>query len=110
MGIILSVSINMDGNILMKCYKCIHRGSVPGSAYSSCLVLKKAINPTDLFVFEELLASHQAILEVTNSETEEKIPLVNMNPHGVKNGLANWPLDFDPVWINDCISFQDNES
>jgi hypothetical protein len=27
---------------------------------------------------------------------------VDINYHGVKNGWAFWPVDFDPIWINDC--------
>jgi hypothetical protein len=28
--------------------------------------------------------------------------IVNLDPHGIKNGWANWPMDFDPVWVTDC--------
>jgi len=27
---------------------------------------------------------------------------VDINLHGAKNGWASWPVDFDPIWINDC--------
>ena len=32
---------------------------------------------------------------------------VALKPHGVKNGWASWPLDFDPIWVEDCKFFQE---
>lgn len=31
--------------------------------------------------------------------------IVDLDPHGVKNGWASWPLDFDPVWIRKCMFY-----
>jgi hypothetical protein len=55
---------------------------------------------------EILLASHQ--VQITEKESGE--PLVKINEHGIKNGWANWPLDFDPVWVEDCRFFLDKET
>lgn len=28
---------------------------------------------------------------------------IKINEHGAKNGWAEWPLDFDPIWIEECV-------
>jgi hypothetical protein len=30
------------------------------------------------------------------------------NPHGIKHGWFNWPLNFDPTWLISCDGFSDN--
>lgn len=86
------------------CYDCKFKGSVPGSAHSSCNILKEAITDSSKRTqLELLLATHQ--VKLTMGENEE--PMVKMNEHGIKNGWANWPLDFDPVWIEDCKFFNE---
>lgn len=34
---------------------------------------------------------------------------VRLNPHGVKNGWANHPMDFDPVWVEECLGFKSSD-
>jgi hypothetical protein len=48
---------------------------------------------------EILLSSHQ--VQLTNKETNE--PLVKMDDHGIRNGWASWPIDFDPIWVENCV-------
>jgi hypothetical protein len=31
------------------------------------------------------------------------------NPHGIKNGWAFWPFNFDPIWLEACPYFQGKE-
>ena len=28
------------------------------------------------------------------------------DPHGIKNGWFYWPLNFDPIWLKSCDSFE----
>jgi len=82
------------------CYKCLMRGSVPGSAHSSCKALQhKAPHPNhpDVIKLETFLSL--GLVEIKDDKEE---PFIKINPHGRKNGWANWPLDFDPVWVSDC--------
>lgn len=84
------------------CYSCKFRGSVPGSAHSCCKVISD--NTSDkgkAFELEILLASHQ--VQMTDKTTNES--LVKLNEHGIKNRWANWPLDFDPIWVEECRFF-----
>ena len=46
-------------------------------------------------------------MTVTDKETGLKKPMVSLNDHGVKNGWANWPLNFDPVWVEECLLYNE---
>jgi hypothetical protein len=93
---------------MAECYKCKFRGTVSGSAHSSCNFIREA-NPEDanVLMLESLLASHQ--VKMTGKIEEQEIDLVEMNPHGIKNGWCHWPLNFDPVWIDKCAFYQEKE-
>jgi hypothetical protein len=79
----------------MNCYNCKFRGGVVGSAHSSCKVISETKVENSLLM-EVLLSTHQIRL------TSDGKDIVNLDPHGIKNGWANWPMDFDPVWVTDC--------
>ena len=83
-----------------KCYECKFKGSVPGSAHSSCNVIKQT-SDEKAFELEMLLATNQVTL--VNELTNE--PIVKLNEHGVRMGWASWPIDFDPVWVESCGFF-----
>ncbi len=86
----------------MNCYECKFRGGVIGSAHSSCKVISQT-NTDNSSMLELLLATHQVSL------TSDGKNLVELNPHGIKNGWANWPLDFDPVWVDDCKFYSEKQ-
>ena len=50
---------------------------------------------------ELMIAMKQVSL--INEATKEE--LVQLNDHGVKNGWASWPIDFDPIWIEKCAFY-----
>jgi len=97
------------------CYKCRFRGEVPGSAHSRCRVItENTSNKERAMELEILLASHQVEMTVKDTGdpsvfTREE-PVVKLNEHGVKNGWAAWPLDFDPIWVQDCRFFTEKEA
>jgi len=74
------------------CYSCKHRGEIAGSAHSKCNLLTGGPAPDSALA---VFASAIALGNVT-------IKGVKINPHGFNNGWANWPLDFDPIWISEC--------
>lgn len=90
----------------MKCYECKHRRDAVGSAHSSCNVISSACtdeeNPG---MIEIMLSSGKYLLTDQNNE-----PLVKLDPHGVKNGWAMWPMNFDPVWVEGCLFFKEKEN
>lgn len=88
----------------MNCYECKHRGSVTGSAHSSC----KAINNHD--ALKDLTEHQRRIVEmatVTSGkfplEFEDGRQLISFDTHGQKNGWCMWPVNFDPIWVRECI-------
>lgn len=84
------------------CYNCKFRGTVPGSAHSSCKVIRETASDTPRAIeLEMLLSTH--MVEMTDQKTGE--PMVKLNEHGIKNGWANWPIDFDPTWVESCRFF-----
>ena len=89
------------------CYDCKFRGNVLGSAHSRCNLLSSTCSDdSKVFELEILLSTHR--VQLTNKETNE--PLVKLNNHGIVNGWASWPIDFDPVWVEGCVFETKKES
>ena len=90
------------------CYNCVFRGNVSGSAHSSCNVIKNIVeDQAEAKMVELLIASKSLMLGFKDRTTQETTHIVELNPHGVKNGWASWPLDFDPIWVEKCQCFRD---
>mgnify|MGYP001612209022 CR=1 FL=1 len=82
------------------CYKCKWKGSVPGSAHSSCNhpSLSKVKNDPML----EMMAIFASVGMMANS------PELNIrgNPAGIRRGWFNFPFSFDPIWLDNCDGFE----
>lgn len=85
------------------CYNCKFIGTLPGSAHSRCNLIRET-SQKESGTMELMLAMKQVSL--INEETKEE--LVQLNPHGVKNGWATWPIDFDPIWVERCVFYTEN--
>jgi len=84
------------------CYNCMFRGTVPGSAHSSCNVLK--------YIGEKGTIAESAIaLGIATIKDEHGHDAVQLDPHGVRNGWAMWPINFDPIWVNKCMFYINKE-
>ena len=57
------------------CYTCAYKKDIPGDAHIECM----------------------------RDFTGIKQP--TLNPHGVRRGWSNFPLNFDPVWVGKCDGF-----
>lgn len=75
------------------CYKCAFRQDVPGSAHSSCIVGCGSASPI--------------LAWVAFTKMPDKDIGVKGNPHGIANDWCNWPIDFDPTWIEECKYFRE---
>lgn len=67
------------------CYSCKWRKSVPGSAHSAC--------------------GHPSIknpLAMLLKRSTPKELNIKANPHGIKSGWFDFPVDFDPAWLENC--------
>lgn len=83
------------------CYSCVHRREIPGDAHSRCG--HPAVPQADPLVEIMALMGGRLLagpMPVTGG------PKVKGNPHGIRNGWFNWPLNFDPVWLDSCDSHE----
>ena len=88
------------------CYKCKWRGEVAGSAHSSCHHPKcKNIEENPMLNLLSILGGVRG--GVPPMPTGLK---VKGNQHGISSGWFNHPLNFDPVWLEECNGFEPKES
>lgn len=78
------------------CYDCQYRGNVPGSCHSSC-DHPSVGDPVD------------KIMGLLTGGTKNDLN-IRGNVHGIRSGWFMWPLDFDPVWLENCDGFTAKES
>ena len=89
------------------CYKCIHRGSVPGNAHSCCKhpsLGEIADNP--MIALMSMLGGNKV---KTGPVTSAAAIKVVGNPHGIANGWFMHPFNFDPAWLEECNGFEAKE-
>ena len=91
---------NQSGSQSVKkpnCYECKHRGGLVWDAHSECNHPK--IEPADriLTIFMLGKGIRGGALKRLN---------ISYNQHGYANGWFNWPLNFDPVWLDTCDGFE----
>ena len=84
------------------CYKCKHRGEVPGSAHSRC-------NHPEAKQQMEAMGPMAELIGLLGKRGPG-LPLVSSlgikaDAHGIKNGWFVWPANFDPVWLEACNGF-----
>lgn len=79
-----------------KCYDCKHRGTVPGSAHSSCR------HPACKTSGNMLTALFEGSLGIYPPELN-----IKANPYGVKSGWFMFPMNFDPTWLENCDGFEE---
>lgn len=78
-----------------KCYSCVYRGNVPGDAHSCC----NHPEVGDPFIgFIEIARGSSGILSKLG---------IKINEHGFKKGWAMWPMNFDPIWIENCDGYEE---
>lgn len=78
------------------CYGCQYRGKVPGSTHSCCNYPGNKTGPFDFF---------------NPSNLKNAIKLnIKGDPHGVNSGWFMWPVNFDPIWLQNCDGFKRKEA
>ena len=92
----------MENSKKHNCYQCKFRGTVTGSAHSSC----KVINEDVQFQVALLMTTHTPIIKLPDG-TEE--PVIVLDEHGKAKGWAMWPVNFDPVWVKKCLFYSPKE-
>lgn len=87
------------------CRKCVHRGTVPGSAHSCC-------NHPEAQKHKGGAGGLLALLGAgyDSAAVETAVSLgIRANPTGFRRGWFNWPHNFDPVWLDACDVFEAKE-
>ena len=85
------------------CYSCEYRGTIPGDAHSCCNHPDSGSNDPMLQLLS-IMASVGRVSPMVGGAAEKMG--VQLNPHGVRNGWANWPGNFDPIWVEECKSYK----
>jgi len=91
----------------MNCWDCQYCQDLPGNAH------KKCTHPVNTKIVSDPMIG---ILSVLGSVRRESFPLITndahkklgikLNPVGVNGGWGNWPMNFDPVWVDACKGFK----
>ena len=84
----------------MDCTNCKHSQRVIGSSHHlSCHhpSLDPVFRDPLLLGFERYPVIPVAVIH------DKPIPVVILNPHGVINGWAAWPFNFDQIWVSFCL-------
>lgn len=53
-----------------------------------------------------LCAYRQNLPRNMHSACINKDAQVTGNPHGIKNGWFNHPVNYDPIWVDSCTGFK----
>ncbi len=99
-----------------KCYACVHRREVPGSAHSACAhpatqrhrspfmdlagIVGKRGGPELVAMASAFGEGPQAAMRALNIRAAEQ---------GVRQGWFVWPVNFDPTWLDNCDGFTARE-
>jgi hypothetical protein len=88
---------------IINCYDCIYRGTVPGDAHSCCrhpFLEGTTDNPVDALF--NLITNKDIFISAIHKLQ------IKANNHGILKGWFNWPVNFDPVWLENCKGFKEN--
>lgn len=81
-----------------KCYLCKYRGDLVGDCHSKCNHPK---------AFNEIMFFMSEFAGITPPKTDRERSLnIKGNFHGIKNGWFCWPVNFDPIWLENCNGFK----
>lgn len=86
------------------CWACRHRREVPGSSHIRCA--HPSIPPSHPLA--EVLTTLASARGVPFMQDSRIIGALNIrgDPHGIRNGWFNWPLEFDPTWLLNCDGYE----
>ena len=77
------------------CYQCKYRSRISGDAHSACR------HPSMSDKDQLLTAIH---FQLGDSPTAQRLN-IRANSIGIERGWFFWPLNFDPIWLENCDGF-----
>ena len=86
------------------CYECKHRRAVAGDCHSSCAHPKAGSSDDPLMALMSLLASVGRGDPIVGGGAKELN--IRGNQHGIDRGWFSWPINFDPIWLENCDGFE----
>lgn len=88
------------------CYSCVYRGNIPGSAHSNCN------HPCIKSIAEHPIVRIAGLTHGNMGRVMKPLfEILNIkgNKHGIENGWFNWPVNFDPIWLENCDGYKPKE-
>jgi len=87
---------------------------IPGDAHVECVhpKIKKSTRDRELSAIVSVLAmlgGGRGIGIGIQTKSAEELG-IKLNPIGVRGGWANWPMNFDPCWIELCKGYKKVDS
>ena len=79
------------------CHKCVYRKSIPGDAHLECS--HPSIENNSLRILLDLMGSKNNV-SITDLN-------IKFNPYGIRMGWFNWPMNFDPTWLENCEGYKE---
>jgi len=84
------------------CYKCKHKGSVPGSCHSSCNHPSLGETSDGEKLMSILAAGMKSPMPTKNCKDLN----IKGSDYGKSQGWFNFPYNFDPTWLENCDGFE----
>ncbi len=86
------------------CYKCVYRGNIPRDCHSCCnhpSIKTQKSNP-----LLNIMATFASVERAPSPLIDSGELNIRGNPHGVVNSWFVWPINFDPIWLENCDGFE----
>jgi hypothetical protein len=87
-----------------KCYDCVHRREVPGSAHSACHHPATADTHADPVASLVGLIGRRSGEHIVPSRAAGELHIEGVQL-GIQRGWFLWPVNFDPTWLVRCEGF-----
>jgi len=84
------------------CYDCLYRCDIPGDAHSCCT------HPATKNLIDNPLAQIMGIFASVGRVSPILADCglhIQANLHGIRKGWFNWPINYDPSWLEACAGF-----
>lgn len=94
----------MSENMSNFCLTCKHRGTVPNSRHSTCKHPDVLHMDCDTYAMViQRLARGEEVIRITGAMG------VQFDKDGVDGNWALWPFNFDPIWLVECLGYEEAE-
>lgn len=90
----------------MNCHKCIHHGTLSGDAHLCCWHPKSGLQGADPLAALVGTFFGKRGGRVVGEDGMQALG-IRLDARGVRHGWANWPFNFDPVWVEACEGYEE---